>query len=67
MAESASSEDGLGMAAVIGFDEEKVNEILDKNGFSEIDVANYNSPYQIVISGYKKTWNRQKKCLRTRG
>ncbi|MBN2533159.1 MAG: ACP S-malonyltransferase [Spirochaetales bacterium] len=67
MAESADSGDGLGMAAVIGFDEEKVSEILKNHGFSGIDVANYNSPYQIVISGYIKDIDAAKKVFEDAG
>ncbi|SFJ70066.1 ACP S-malonyltransferase [Thermoflavimicrobium dichotomicum] len=40
-----------GMAAVIGLQDEKVEAILRENGFSTIDIANYNTPTQIVISG----------------
>lgn len=39
------------MAAVIGLKEDKVREVLKSNGFSAIDIANLNSPAQIVISG----------------
>lgn len=42
------------MASVIGLDEEKVRSILKSNNLDTIDIANYNSPYQIVISGLKK-------------
>ncbi len=40
-----------GMAAIIGADEEKIKEIIGKNGFQNIFIANYNSPSQIVVSG----------------
>lgn len=40
-----------GMAAVIRLDEEKIEEVLKANGLDSIDIANYNSPSQIVISG----------------
>ena len=42
---------GGGMAAVIALDEEKIMEVLVGNGFTGIDLANFNSPGQIVISG----------------
>ncbi len=45
--------DGGGMAAVIGISEEKVADVIKENNLSTIDIANYNSPYQIVISGPK--------------
>ncbi len=49
---------GGGMAAVIGLSEEQVVEALEKNGLGMIDIANYNAPAQIVISGYKEDINR---------
>lgn len=45
---------GGGMAAVIGLNEEQVATVLKENNLSAIDVANYNTPYQIVISGHKE-------------
>ena len=42
---------GGGMAAVIGLNEEQIKGVLIKNQLPDIDIANYNSPYQIVISG----------------
>lgn len=42
---------GGGMAAVIGLNEAEIAEILQANQLQQIDIANYNSPLQIVISG----------------
>ncbi|MDO5976694.1 ACP S-malonyltransferase [Flavivirga jejuensis] len=42
-----------GMAAVIGLNESRVNEIIELEGLKFIDIANLNSPQQIVISGPK--------------
>ncbi|MDF2564141.1 MAG: PfaD family protein [Massilibacillus sp.] len=42
---------GGGMAAVIGLTAEQVADALISNGLENIDIANYNSPTQIVISG----------------
>ena len=42
---------GGGMAAVIGASREQIEEILDESSLNSIDVANYNTPTQIVISG----------------
>uniref|UniRef100_A0A0K0PDJ0 [acyl-carrier-protein] S-malonyltransferase n=1 Tax=Candidatus Entotheonella serta TaxID=1652106 RepID=A0A0K0PDJ0_9BACT len=42
-----------GMAAVIGVTGEQVEALLKKFGFDAIDVANFNSPEQVVISGLK--------------
>jgi trans-AT polyketide synthase, acyltransferase and oxidoreductase domains len=44
---------GGGMAAVIGMSPEKIKEVLNTSGFQSIDIANYNSPGQIVVSGPK--------------
>ncbi|WP_437595495.1 ACP S-malonyltransferase [Sorangium sp. So ce590] len=44
---------GGGMAAVIGLDAERVRELLEQNGATAIDIANLNSPSQVVISGAK--------------
>lgn len=39
------------MAAVIGLKREQIAKVLEENGFTGIDIANLNSPTQIVISG----------------
>ncbi len=51
---------GGGMAAIIGLDEEQVSEVLRQNNLHTIDVANYNSPYQMVISGLKEDVEKAK-------
>ncbi|WOO37938.1 ACP S-malonyltransferase [Anaerocolumna sp. AGMB13020] len=45
---------GGGMAAIIGLKENEISHILQTEGLSEIDIANYNCPSQIVISGPKE-------------
>ncbi|AJQ26209.1 ACP S-malonyltransferase [Pelosinus fermentans] len=45
---------GGGMGAVIGLNEEQISDALKKNNMLTIDIANYNSPTQIVISGLRK-------------
>lgn len=45
---------GGGMAAVIGLTGEAVQKILSDNGKSNINIANYNSNKQVVISGPKE-------------
>lgn len=40
-----------GMAAVLGLSAAKVARVLSEHGLSSIDVANFNSPTQVVISG----------------
>lgn len=42
---------GGGMAAVLGLDVVSLQEKLDQGGYTEIDIANYNTPSQTVISG----------------
>ena len=42
---------GGGMAAVIGLDNKAISSILSENNLKGIDLANFNSPGQIVISG----------------
>jgi trans-AT polyketide synthase/acyltransferase/oxidoreductase domain-containing protein len=49
--ELMSEATGGGMAAVIGLKEEEVRNVLVENQLDTIDLANLNSPYQIVISG----------------
>lgn len=43
------------MAAILGLDREKVNEVIEQVDNGIIEVANYNSPGQIVISGESNT------------
>lgn len=45
---------GGGMAAVIGLDADQIEKILKDNSITSIDIANYNSKKQIVISGLKQ-------------
>ncbi|MGE5655110.1 MAG: ACP S-malonyltransferase [Actinomycetota bacterium] len=45
---------GGGMAAVIGCDADSIRKILDDFAFDTLDIANYNSPHQVVISGPKR-------------
>ncbi len=42
-----------GMAAIINATEEEIKHILMENGLNNIDLANYNTPSQIVISGMR--------------
>jgi trans-AT polyketide synthase/acyltransferase/oxidoreductase domain-containing protein len=45
---------GGGMAAVIGMQPDKIRQVLKDASFETIDIANYNSPKQTVISGRKE-------------
>ena len=49
--EIMSKVSGGGMAAVIGMDADKISSVLEEQGADQIDLANFNSPGQIVISG----------------
>jgi malonyl CoA-acyl carrier protein transacylase len=46
----AQAKDG-GMAAIIGLNTKTIAQVIADNGLSSIDVANFNSPSQTVISG----------------
>lgn len=52
--ELMSRASGGGMAAVVGLYEEQIIEVLTHNNLQNIDLANYNSPTQIVLSGLRK-------------
>jgi len=49
---------GGGMAAVIGLREPTVRELLAANGLHEIDLANYNAPEQLILSGSRESIER---------
>jgi trans-AT polyketide synthase/acyltransferase/oxidoreductase domain-containing protein len=55
---------GGSMAAVIGVDASRVRQVLDENGLQEIDLANYNTPSQTVISGKAEAVDRADKVFR---
>jgi malonyl CoA-acyl carrier protein transacylase len=46
----SQAKDG-GMGAVIGLDAAKVSHVLQTSGLTTIDIANFNSPSQTVVSG----------------
>ena len=43
--------EGGAMAAVLGISPERIREVLSASGLNDIDLANYNTPTQTVISG----------------
>lgn len=47
-----------GMAAVKGLSEEDIRYIIGRHGLEGVDIANYNSPNQIVLSGPKAVIDR---------
>lgn len=58
---------GSGMAAVIGFTEEKIKKILLENDLHSIDIANYNTPSQIVIAGLRDDIERAQPIFEAAG
>jgi malonyl CoA-acyl carrier protein transacylase len=55
------------MAAVIGFAPERVAELLRRNGLDSLDIANFNSPTQTVISGPSEDVKRAEPLLQKEG
>lgn len=51
---------GGGMAAVVGLNEQEIAEVLAFNGLAQLDIANYNSPTQMVLSGSQEDITRAK-------
>jgi trans-AT polyketide synthase/acyltransferase/oxidoreductase domain-containing protein len=58
--ELMSRASGGAMAAILGLDEEQIIRALNKHDLHQIDIANYNSPSQIVISGLKTDIDKAK-------
>ena len=55
-----------GMAALIGKDSNYIQKIINDNNL-DIEIANDNSPFQIVISGEKKELNKSKDLFLNKG
>lgn len=55
---------GGGMAAVLNASREQIEQILADNGLSNLSLANYNSPSQIVISGLAEEIARARECFK---
>ncbi len=66
-AELMSTATGGGMAAVLGLGEEQVKRILEENNLLDIDIANFNAPSQIVISGKKDDIERARSVFEGSG
>lgn len=58
---------GGGMAAILGMDGDAVSKALAELGADTIDVANYNSPRQTVISGMKADIEKFGPMLKDKG
>lgn len=54
-----------GMAAVINLPLERLRSVLDENEIVGVDIANYNTPSQIVLSGNKSELGRAAQILGT--
>jgi len=54
---------GGAMVAVVGVEPQRVREVLDENGLHEVDLANYNTPTQTVISGRADDIGRAEEIL----
>lgn len=55
------------MTAVLGVEPEKIREVLDESGLESVDIANFNSPGQTVISGLKEDIVRAGSALEAAG
>jgi malonyl CoA-acyl carrier protein transacylase len=62
--ELMSRASGGAMAAVLNCSEEKIKATLLEHDLTEIDIANYNAPNQIVISGSKDHIARAENCFK---
>ena len=58
---------GGGMAAVLGIDIDTLRLKLNESGYTDIDVANYNTPTQTVIAGLSSTIHRVVKDFEGQG
>ncbi|WP_136667783.1 ACP S-malonyltransferase [Flavobacterium sp. H122] len=58
---------GGGMAAVIGLDVDTLSQKLADNGFTGIDIANFNTPSQTVIAGQEEMINKVVKNFDNQG
>lgn len=56
-----------GMAAIIGLNQQKIEEVFQNNQIETIDVANFNTPEQIVISGKKEAVENAKHLFEQAG
>ncbi|WP_437300180.1 ACP S-malonyltransferase [Sorangium sp. So ce426] len=59
--------EGGGMAAVIGLSEAMVQRVIEENQLQAIDLANINSPRQIVISGRRDAVERARPVFESAG
>ena len=62
----AKAQEG-GMAAVIGLSASTLNSVLSDNGLASVDVANFNSPEQLVISGASSEIDQAVEAMQSAG
>ncbi len=58
---------GGGMAAIIGPSPEEVDALLARHGLGALDVANYNSPSQVVVAGPLEALDEAREILQAQG
>lgn len=58
---------GGGMAAVLGLSEREVEQILERHHLHDLDLANINSPTQIVVSGPEATIRQARQHFQSAG
>jgi len=51
------------MAAILGSTEQQIREILKKSALTGIDIANYNSPSQTILSGLEQDISNAQNCF----
>lgn len=62
------SEAGAGaMAAIIGLDQERIEAIMAEHDLSDVDIANYNAPAQVVVSGLPQHLERARAAFEAAG
>ena len=65
-AELMDRTEGGGMAAVVGLTEKKIRDVLNREG-NAVDIANYNSPTQYIVSGEKTSIEKMTDKLKMAG
>lgn len=58
---------GGGMAAILNASEDEIRAVLAEDGLEDVELANFNTPSQIVISGPRAAIDRAEDCFRQRG
>lgn len=56
-----------GMAAVLGLNKTEIEDILNENKLNQLDIANYNTPSQFVLSGSKESIQEAQSIFKENG